>query len=100
MMLRPLVIAAFVCIAAVTSTAQERRTPAASGSGQFQISGMVVNALNNQPPPGAYVTITATLGAAARTVTTGADGAFRFDSVPAGKYALSAERRGFASQQY
>jgi hypothetical protein len=30
----------------------------------------------------------------------GADGAFHFDGVRAGKYQLSAERRGFASQQY
>ena len=74
--------------------------PTPSAGGQFQISGIVVNAVNDQPLASAYVTITAAQGAAARTVTTGADGAFRFDGVRAGKYQLSAERRGFASQQY
>jgi hypothetical protein len=84
----------------VTSAAQQRQAPPAGGGGQFQIGGTVVNAINDQPLANAYVTITAVQGAAARTVTTGAGGAFRFDGVRAGKYQLSAERRGFASQQY
>jgi hypothetical protein len=84
----------------VASAAQERQAPSAGGGGQFQISGTVVNAINDQPLGGAYVTITAVQGAEARTLMTGADGAFRFDGVRAGKYQLSAERRGFASQLY
>ncbi len=100
MTLRRFLIGAFVCAVALAASAQERNAPSSGSGGQFQISGTVVNAINDQPLAGAYVTITAVQGAAARTVMTGADGAFRFDGVRAGKYALSAERRGFASQQY
>jgi hypothetical protein len=100
MTLRRFLIGVFVCAVALAASAQERNAPSSGSGGQFQISGTVVNAINDQPLAGAYVTITAVQGAAARTVMTGADGAFRFDGVRAGKYALSAERRGFASQQY
>jgi hypothetical protein len=91
---------ALLLLLTVTSAAQERNASPSGSGGQFRISGTVVNAINDQPLGGAYVTITAVQGAAARTVMTAADGAFRFDGVRAGKYALSAERRGFASQQF
>src|SRR5512147_2900418 len=78
--------------------AQERK--AASVAGQFRIRGVVVNDSNNQPLAATHVTITAAQGGVAQTVLTGAGGAFAFDHVSAGKYMLSAERRGFASQQY
>lgn len=93
-------IAALLLLLTVTPAAQERNAPSAGSGGQFQISGTVVNAINDQPLGGAYVTISAIQGTAARTVMTGANGAFLFDGVRAGKYQLSAERRGFASQQY
>ena len=91
---------ALLLLLTITSAAQERNAPSSGSGGQFQISGTAVNAINGQPLGGAYVTITAVQGRAARTVMTGAGGAFLFDGVRAGKYALSAERRGFASQQY
>ncbi|MBZ5511500.1 MAG: carboxypeptidase-like regulatory domain-containing protein [Acidobacteriia bacterium] len=91
---------ALLLLLTVTSAAQERNASPSGSGGQFRISGTAVNAINDQPLGGAYVTITAVQGAAARTVMTAADGAFRFDGVRAGKYQLSAERRGFASQQY
>jgi Carboxypeptidase regulatory-like domain len=84
----------------VAAKAQQHNASSAGSGRQFQISGTVVNAINDQPLAGAYVTITAVQGAAARTVATGAGGAFRFDGVRPGKYALSAERRGFTSQQF
>jgi hypothetical protein len=84
----------------VAAAAQERNAPSSGSGGAFQISGTVVNAIHGQPLGGAYVTITAVQGRAARTVMTGAGGAFLIGGVRAGKYALSAERRGFASQQY
>lgn len=89
---------ALMLLLALAAAAQQRQAPSAGG--QFQISGTVVSVINDQPLSNVYVTITAVQGAAARTVTTGANGAFRFDGVRAGKYQLSAERRGFASQQY
>lgn len=100
MTLRRFLITMFVGAVALAAAAQQRQAPSAGGGGQFQISGTVVNAINDQPLSNVYVTITAVQGAAARTVMTGAGGAFRFDGVRAGKYQLSAERRGFASQQY
>ncbi len=96
---RRLLLTLVVCTLALALAAQERPAPSAGSRGQFQISGTVVNDINDQPLAGAYVTITAAQGAAASTVTTAADGAFRFDGLRAGKYALSAERRGFTSQQ-
>jgi len=100
MTLRRFLVTVFVCAVALAAAAQERQAPSAGSGGQFQISGTVVNASNDQPLANAYVTITPVQGSAARTVMSGADGAFRFDGVRAGKYQLSAERRGFASQQY
>jgi hypothetical protein len=91
---------ALLLLFTVTAAAQERQAPSAGGGGEFQIGGTVVNAVNDQPLANAYVTITAVQGAAARTVKTGPNGAFRFDGVRPGKYQLSAERRDFASQQY
>jgi hypothetical protein len=93
-------VLASLLLLTVASAAQERNAPPAGSGGQFQISGTVVNAINDQPLGGAYVTITAVQGAAARTVMSGADGSFRFDGVRPGKYQLSAERRGYASQQF
>jgi carboxypeptidase family protein len=100
MMTRRFLITVFVCAVAVAAAAQQRQAPSGEGGGQFQISGIVVNAVSDQPLAGAYVTITAVQGTVARTIMTGADGAFAFDGVRAGKYQLSAEHRGFASQQY
>lgn len=91
---------ALLFLLTVAAAAQQRHAPSAGSGGQFQISGTVVNAVNEQPLANAYVTITAVQDAAARTIKTGPDGAFRFDGVRPGKYQLSAERRGFASQQY
>ena len=97
---RQMWVFALLLLLTVTSAAQERNASPSGSGGAFRISGTVVNAINDQPLGGAYVTITAVQGAAARTVMSGADGAFLFGGVRAGKYALSAERRGFASQQY
>ena len=97
---RQMWVFALLLLLTVTSAAQERNASPSGSGGAFRISGTVVNAINDQPLAGAYVTMTAVQGTAARTVMTAADGAFRFDGVRAGKYALSAERRGFASQQY
>ena len=99
MMTRRFLVTVFVGAVALAAAAQQRNAPSAGSGGQFQISGTVVNAINDQPLASAYVTITAVQGAAARTVTTGAGGAFRFDGVGAGKYQLSAERRGFAASR-
>ena len=98
-MRRSAAAAALFCALALALGAQERR--AATTPANFQIGGMVVNASNNQPLAQAQVTVTlATDSQYTRTVTTGADGRFQFDRLKAGKYALSAERRGFARQGY
>jgi protocatechuate 3,4-dioxygenase beta subunit len=94
-------VLAIFCSFVLAPAAQERRATTKPTPAGFQIGGMVVDASNHQPLGQAQVTVTlATDSQYTRTVTTGADGRFRFDRLKAGKYALSAERRGFARQGY
>jgi protocatechuate 3,4-dioxygenase beta subunit len=77
--------------------AQEQSPPTPANS-SFQISGTVVDALSGQTLAGARVIIASTTRPAKQTVTTGADGRFRFTNVAPGKYSLVAQRRGFPLQ--
>src|SRR5262249_44485766 len=52
---------------------------------------------NNALVPGALVTIENPVTGFKRTVTTGADGAFKFNNVPPNTYSLSASANGFAT---
>ena len=88
---------ALLCALALPLAAQQRNPAAAGG---YQISGVAINATSNLPVAQAHVTIALSGGSFSRTVMTGADGRFAFDHLRAGKYALAAERRGFASQGY
>ncbi|MGC2620587.1 MAG: carboxypeptidase regulatory-like domain-containing protein [Acidobacteriaceae bacterium] len=78
--------------------------PAQNGPapGDYSISGTVVNAITGSPLDRAEVTL-ATPGEngtdLAEAITT-ETGAFRFDHLPAGKYALQASRRGYLSASY
>ena len=78
--------------------------PAQNGPapGDYSISGIVVNAITGSPLDRAEVTL-ATPGEngtdLAEAITT-ETGAFRFDRLPAGKYALQASRRGYLSAGY
>jgi protocatechuate 3,4-dioxygenase beta subunit len=67
----------------------------------FQISGVLVDAAGNQPLPGARVAIApVTERDAFTTVITGEDGRFSFPGLAAGKYALTAQHRGYLAQSF
>lgn len=73
-----------------------------AGGGTFSITGTVVSAATGAPLARADVTL-ATTGAngteLAETLT-GETGKFRFDGLPAGKYAVQASRRGYITASY
>ena len=73
--------------------AQPTRRPAT-----FTISGVVINAVTNQPVPYARMTLLTTATDPVAQVTAGSDGRFQFAPVPAAKYQLLGQRTGFPRQ--
>lgn len=72
-----------------------------AASGEYSISGVVVNASTGQPLNRADVTLQpAGQRMVAAETTTDADGRFGFAHLPVAKYALRASRRGFISAPY
>jgi 5-hydroxyisourate hydrolase-like protein (transthyretin family) len=72
-----------------------------SGYATFKITGMVVDAGSGQPLAGAEVRATrAVQGSRPLAVATGSDGRFAFESLEAGRYVLSARKRGYASTNF
>ena len=71
------------------------------GMGGYRIAGKVVSSASGAPLSQARVTI-APVQAQTQTlsVITGIDGAFEFKGLPAGKYSLSAARRGFIESSF
>jgi hypothetical protein len=67
----------------------------------YRISGVVVNAVDNQPLADVDVGIAATEQRDdTREFVTGSDGRFVFQNVPQGKYSLTGMRRGFSPQAF
>ena len=66
-----------------------------SAQSDGRITG-VVRDTTGAPMPGATITVLNPVTGVARTVTTGADGAFTADGLAAGIYTVSAELKGFA----
>jgi hypothetical protein len=68
----------------------------------YRISGVLVHAVTGSPIPQARISIgpVGQSGSEASTITTGSDGRFAFDGLPAGKWSLRAERKGFVRQAY
>ncbi len=96
-MMRAGVFAAAIALSALAAAAQNAPT-----SGPFTISGVVLSATTGAPLDRAQVTIS-TAGeeeTQVAEVVTGEGGAFRFDHLPAGKYALAASRRGTIASRY
>ena len=73
----------------------------AQAGGASRIAGKVVSSTSGAPLSQARVTI-APVQTQNQTVSliTGADGTFDFKGLPAGKYSLSAARRGFIESSY
>ncbi len=79
---------------------QQKRTNAAA-TGDFRITGRVVNSITNAPVAGAYVFIAAASSPNLnRTLRAGTDGSFVFTQIPAGRYVLMARRKGYVEQMY
>lgn len=72
----------------------ESQTP--EGSGPFRIAGRIVNSATGAPVPKATVSILSEDNSRIVASTQSSDdGSFTFDRVPAGKYPLTASKRGF-----
>jgi hypothetical protein len=69
----------------------------ATSEESFRISGTLVDAMDGKPLAGAQVMIS---GPDAQTTLTREDGGFAFENLEAGKYALSAHRKGYPQAFY
>ena len=89
-------LAAFTVAAGIA----EAQTSGAARGG-YRIAGTAVDAASGRPLGRVEVTIGLIAGMPLRqTYATGADGRFLFEGVPAGRYELSAKRRGYVEQKY
>src|SRR6266849_7258573 len=92
-------LVALLSLSACVVCAQTQAPPATSGN--FQISGILVDSRDDQPIPGARVTIT--MGSSRKelpAMMTGDDGRFVFTGLEADRYDLAAQRRGYIRQSF
>lgn len=81
--------------------AQPQKRTNAAATGDFRITGRVVNSMTNAPVAGAYVLIAAASSPNLnRTLRAGTDGSFVLTQIPAGRYILEARRKGYVEQMY
>jgi protocatechuate 3,4-dioxygenase beta subunit len=78
----------FTCIANAQTTSSTNQ--------KFTVSGSVINQATGEPIPRALVTLSAS---PQRTAFTDNNGSFSLEGVPAGRYALSAQKPGYFGQQ-
>src|SRR5207248_4781082 len=90
------------CIVAAAEAQRRDGKPAPKPKAkQFQISGVVVSAVDQEPVQRAVVEIAYTSDLSQRRQTvTGEDGRFAFPDLAAGKYSLAAAARGFRLQAF
>lgn len=94
----PALVFLSAALAAVASLAQAALP---QNSGRYTISGVMVNALTGQPLDRAAVSLhTPMRDTLIAETTTGEDGRFVFEHLAAGKYSLSATRRGYIAADY
>src|SRR5260370_38763789 len=95
-------LSAFSALLFVLSSLPQQKPAAAAPIAppqNFQIAGVVVDALSAQPLSYAQVFIQGqSIANSGQATTTGEDGRFGFDNVAPGHYALSARRRGYIQQ--
>ena len=85
----------------LTLIAQQKVEPAQHKEAGFQIAGIVVDSVTEQPLAKTRVSIApVTDRQAYTTVVTGQDGKFFFSGLVTGKYALAAQRRGYLARAF
>ncbi len=88
-------------IAAPLAGGQAPAHSAPRNSGQYAISGVVVNAVTGQPLDRAEVSLHLPMvDTLVAETTTGEDGHFTFEHLAKGKYSLTASRRGYIGAAY
>lgn len=88
--------------AAPSSLSAAKQSPSLSASGaRFQITGTLVDQITNQPLARARVAVApVTDRSSFSTMMTGDDGRFAFRRLAAGKYTLTAQRRGYLTRSF
>lgn len=100
MMSRTLRIASFGLLV-LAATAQQKNTPVAPVAEKWKISGSVVDAATGTPLAHAQVAVApVTRRNDFRTMIAGEDGRFLFGDLDAGKYTLTAQRKGYLTQAF
>ena len=90
---------AFAALLLCACVVPTRQTQAQSGD--FRIAGKVVSSISGAPLSQTRVTIASVQDRSqSKSLITDSDGAFAFTNLPAGKYSLSAARRGFIESQF
>src|SRR5579862_1773910 len=90
-----------VWLAALLVCGHAAAQAASQSSGKYTISGVVVSAANGHPLDRADVSLHTPMGESLiAETTTGEDGRFSFEHLAAGKYSLTASRRGYIGSAY
>ena len=100
----PAICLALLCAIACLPVAAQSRPPATLGTtaaGAYRVAGTVVNAMTGEPVRGATVAVL-TLEDSRRIAAaqSGNDGRFTIDGLSAGKYQLTASKRGYSTSFY
>jgi hypothetical protein len=101
---RQFIAIAVACILATAAHAPSQTANAAQASlsgGSYKIAGTVINKVTSSPLALARISIAdAKNSATSASVITSENGKFEFSGVPAGKYSLTGEKRGFITASY
>jgi len=91
----------WIAVVAVAVVPALAAPPAKQAESTFRISGTMVNGVTGQALAKARVTLAPDDHSSQPIeMTTGSDGRFQFEGLPAGSWTLHAERRGFIGQDY
>jgi hypothetical protein len=91
-----------LCIPAMAGfAAPQSRTPEPIVSGAYRVAGIVVSKIDSRPLSHARITLRDTKDSHKfQSIIAAEDGKFVFSGVPAGKYSLGGEKKGFVSAGY
>jgi hypothetical protein len=90
-----------IALAICASWLSVRAQTSSNAKGSYRIAGMVVDTASGRPLGLTEVTIALIEGKNLHaTYAAGTDGKFSFEGLPAGRYQLSAKRRGYVAQSY